>query len=509
MALDIIRVLADPIHVAKFQRICGVVYEKPEKIDQQTQTRTQPSDSDSSDHDEKTQEMSQRHINGTGMRSPYNSCESLVTSNINHRSQCNSEKKLETNNNLDLEKTSTQNISNGSLRCNCIDEGSTPATKTKKIGRKKPYHTIEPTSRIYSKGSIFECDANSTKHANISNGITSAKDKHVTSPHAYTIKYRSLLYLSYFGAFLGNEEFYLTFFPFCIWNVDFLVVRQVAMLWAIVMYLGQATKDYLRWPRPPCPPVVRLETSYIQEFSMPSTHAMAGTAIPMYLAHLAMERYQVPLPVAATVAVLWFSITCFSRLYLGVHSILDLLAGFVYSVLIFFTFLRYVEDYDYYQQTHPFAVPAVLAAALMLCTVCYPDSHKNSSKGDAVQIVAALAGTAMGAWLGYHLGYMHEPEIRGPYSLQAPTLMWLGLSVLRFLSGLAVVAVVYVGIRWASIRAFSRLYGLDRPDKTHPSVMTCYKFTTYSAVGMAISILVPIVHMQLGIQRPSLFYEVL
>ena len=185
------------------------------------------------------------------------------------------------------------------------------------------------------------------------------------------------------------------------------------------------------------------------------------------------------------------------------------MAGFVYSVLIFFTFLRYVEDYDYYQQTHPFAVPAVIAAALMLCTVCYPDSHKNSSKGDAVQIVAALSGTTMGAWLGYYLGYMQEPLLRGPYTLDAPTLGWLGLSLLRFFSGLAVVAVVYLATRLASIRAFSWLYGLDRPDKTHPPVMTSYKFTTYSIVGVTISFLVPVIHLQLGIHRPSIFYEVL
>ncbi|RUS76479.1 hypothetical protein EGW08_015763 [Elysia chlorotica] len=509
MASDVLRVLADPIYVAKFQRACGVIYEKPEKIDQQTQTRAQPSDSDSSDHDERCQESPLGSTGSDGLSAvpSSNTCLDSVGSNsLRHRASDSGDKTNETNNNL--KKTSNNNISNGSTRCNCADDESGTATKTKKSIRKKQYHTIEPTSRIYAKGGIFECDADSKTSLN--NGNAVGKDKqHVPPSPAYSIKYRPLLYLAYFGAFLGNEEFYLTFFPFCIWNVDFLVVRQVAMLWAIVMYLGQATKDYLRWPRPPCPPVVRLETSYIQEFSMPSTHAMAGTAIPLYLAHLAIERYQVPLPVAATVALLWFSITCFSRLYLGVHSILDLLAGFLYSVLIFFTFLRYVEDYDYYQQTHPFAVPAVLAAGFMLCTVCYPDSHKNSSKGDAVQIVAALAGTTIGAWLGYHLGYMHEPQAQGPYSLELPSLLWLGMSMLRFFSGLAMVAVVYLSIRFASIRGFSWLYGLDRPDKTNPSVMTSYKFTTYSAVGAAISFLIPVIHLQLGIHRQSLFYEVL
>lgn len=491
MASDLLQLLADPIYVAKFQRTCGVIYEKPEKIDQQTQTRAQPSDSDSSDHDEKLQDKSQI----PGHTSPVLSLLNSSSEDI-RLDDCTVEKSSETNN----------NARNNSFRCNCVEGENTAAAKIRKISRKKQY-TIEPTSRIFSKGGIFESGVENRKSLNINN--VGGKEKHAPPPPAFKIKYRPLLYLAYFGAFLGNEEFYLTFFPFCIWNVDFLVVRQVAMLWAIVMYLGQATKDYLRWPRPPCPPVVRLETSYIQEFSMPSTHAMAGTAIPLYLAYLAIERYQIPFPVAATVAVLWFSITCFSRLYLGVHSILDLLAGFLYSLLIFLTFLRYVEDYDFYQQTHPFAVPAVMAAALMLCTVCYPDSHKNSSKGDAVQIVAALAGVTMGAWLGYYLGYMHEPQHQGPYSVEMPTLSWLGFSLLRFLSGLAMIALVYLGTRLASLHIFSWLYGLDRPDKTHPLVMTSYKFTTYSIVGFAISLIIPLIHLQLGIHRPSLFYEVL
>jgi sphingosine-1-phosphate phosphatase 2 len=59
------------------------------------------------------------------------------------------------------------------------------------------------------------------------------------------------------------------------------------------MYTGQAAKDYLRWPRPTSPPVVRLETNFQQEFAMPSTHAMSATAIPFMLAYTIISRYEV------------------------------------------------------------------------------------------------------------------------------------------------------------------------------------------------------------------------
>lgn len=112
-------------------------------------------------------------------------------------------------------------------------------------------------------------------------------------PTRISIRYPLVHAWARLGAVLGNEEFYLSVFPFLLWSVDSLVIRQTAMLWCLVMYLGQATKDYLRWPRPPSPPVIRLETQHLQEFSMPSTHAMAGTAIPLLLSRLLLERYEV------------------------------------------------------------------------------------------------------------------------------------------------------------------------------------------------------------------------
>lgn len=100
-------------------------------------------------------------------------------------------------------------------------------------------------------------------------------------------------YIFCFGASLGNDEFYLTFFPFFLWNVDSLIMRQVILIWVMSMYFGQAAKDVIRWPRPKMPPVVRLEKRYELEYGMPSTHAMVGTTIPFCLLILLREQYEV------------------------------------------------------------------------------------------------------------------------------------------------------------------------------------------------------------------------
>ncbi len=59
------------------------------------------------------------------------------------------------------------------------------------------------------------------------------------------------------------------------------------------MYIGQVMKDILKLPRPPSPPVVKLETRVDAEYGMPSTHAMAATAISFTLLLSAQERVKV------------------------------------------------------------------------------------------------------------------------------------------------------------------------------------------------------------------------
>lgn len=121
------------------------------------------------------------------------------------------------------------------------------------------------------------------------------KHKHVKTSGGvqYAILNKPLYLIFRLGALMGNEEFFLGFFPFFLWNVDSVVGRQTIFMWCLTMYLGQAAKDVIRWPRPPSPPVVRLETEHSGEHGMPSTHAMAGTVIPCSLFLLIHERYEV------------------------------------------------------------------------------------------------------------------------------------------------------------------------------------------------------------------------
>lgn len=125
------------------------------------------------------------------------------------------------------------------------------------------------------------------------NGHSWHKTYKVT-PHR--IKYKSLYYAFKFSSFFGDESFYLTCLPFMTWNIDSYLMRHVVIVWGIAMYCGQVLKDIFQWSRPSTPPVVRLDTDFAQEFSMPSTHAVAASSIPLVMAYTIVYRYQVIIP---------------------------------------------------------------------------------------------------------------------------------------------------------------------------------------------------------------------
>lgn len=61
----------------------------------------------------------------------------------------------------------------------------------------------------------------------------------------------------------------------------------------VFFLLGQAVKEIVCRGRPECPPVIRLQKRWSEEYGMPSTHAMASIAIPASLFYYLYQRYEV------------------------------------------------------------------------------------------------------------------------------------------------------------------------------------------------------------------------
>ena len=99
------------------------------------------------------------------------------------------------------------------------------------------------------------------------------------------------------------------------------------------MFLSlKALKDVLKWPRPAMPPAVRLELRWDNEFGMPSTHSMMALALPLSLIIFTSQKQYWGFCLGLGVLALLLVTSC--RLYLGMHTVLDILVGLILSSLI-------------------------------------------------------------------------------------------------------------------------------------------------------------------------------
>ncbi|KAL2716899.1 sphingosine-1-phosphate phosphatase 1-like isoform X1 [Vespula squamosa] len=251
----------------------------------------------------------------------------------------------------------------------------------------------------------------------------------------FIIKNRFWYYLFLFGTELGDEIFYSAFIPFWFWNIDGAVGRRVVLVWAIIMSIGQALKDVICWPRPACPPVVRLQNKWSEEYGMPSTHAMIGISIPFSILIFSMNRYIYSFPIGCTIASFWCILICISRLYLGMHTVLDIVAGLLLAITLMIPLIPLIDALDYYIVTN-FWVLTLLILISIITVVFYPCSNKwTPTRGDTTMVVSVTAGVHAGTWLNYKAGLLSFSFLSLPYDIVWPSYRKLGYMILRTVIG--------------------------------------------------------------------------
>ncbi|KAM3874827.1 sphingosine-1-phosphate phosphatase 2 [Diretmus argenteus] len=318
----------------------------------------------------------------------------------------------------------------------------------------------------------------------------------------YEVRNWLLYFLFRLSAGLGHEVFYITCLPCIHWNLDPFLCRRLINIWILVMYVGQVMKDVLKLPRPSSPPVVKLEMRVDAEYGLPSTHAMAATAISFTVLLSATSRIQFQFEVGLLIAVVLSSMVCLSRLYTGMHSVLDVICGVLTSVLLMLLTYPYWETFDRFQLTSPIS-PVVALALPLLLSYTYPElDHYTTTRGDTTTILGAGAGSSVGYWVNEQLGQTFEPRGELPVPLPALTARALAMGTARSLVG----AVALVGTRQVakvvSLQALCFWYRVpvnDRNARRRKEIEVPYKFVTYTCVGLVNSIVVNRVFILLGL----------
>ncbi|KAH9614208.1 hypothetical protein KSS87_019068 [Heliosperma pusillum] len=174
-----------------------------------------------------------------------------------------------------------------------------------------------------------------------------------------------------------SVPFYTAFLPLLFWSGHGRLARQMTLLMAFCDYIGNCIKDAVSAPRPSCPPVRRLtatkdEQENAQEYGLPSSHTLntvclsglSKKATRFIIAFIIAEtnvntRYLLCYILSYNVrtdgpeALVGFAIVglvvgliALGRIYLGMHSVIDIIAGFVLGLAILVFWLKVHECVD-------------------------------------------------------------------------------------------------------------------------------------------------------------------
>jgi hypothetical protein len=294
---------------------------------------------------------------------------------------------------------------------------------------------------------------------------------------------------------LGSEEFFLFIMPAVYWCVDASLGLRVATLLISSNSLNELLKLAFHLPRPfwvdERVRALSVETTY----GLPSGHAQTATAVWGGLATQIKQRW-----VWAVIVVLVILIS-FSRLYLGVHFLGDVVAGWVIGGLLVWVFARWGSAWVSRLKGLSLGIQIALAlgVALIYLALCYaaitlapPDPPQWAGTVSRVlpgeefnprnpETPVSAAGLIFG--LGLSLALLARgPHFRadGPFSKRA----------LRFAVGVLGVLVFWLGLR------------VIFPSGTD-IIALFFRFTRYTLIVVWALYLAPLVFLEFKLATPQ------
>lgn len=324
----------------------------------------------------------------------------------------------------------------------------------------------------------------------------------------YKIRVKFWYFLFLFGTQLGDELFCALFFSFWFWNIEPGVGRRLVLVWSMLMYVGQALKDIIRWPRPAMPPVVQLEQKWSLEYGMPSTHAMLGLAMPTSVLLFTMAKYNYPLVLGWCIVSAWCVLVCCSRLYLGMHSVADIVVGLGLSSFLLVGIVPLVDSADSYLLCSPLS-PLITITSSLLAALLYPTSDRwTPARGDTTAALGSYLGVHLGSWLNYQLGMISQASTLPPYTVAIPDTPDICLMVLRVLVGGLVAWLTFSLAKPVTLEIGCFLLGTTRDTNNNKHYAHLfYKFFTWLTVCFTVVFLSPLVFMWLGFPMKGAYSE--
>jgi membrane-associated phospholipid phosphatase len=302
--------------------------------------------------------------------------------------------------------------------------------------------------------------------------------------------------MKFFSA-LGLEEFYTLILPLLYWCVDAVIGLRIGSMLLISTNLYGFLKRIFAAPRP-----FWLDSrvqAHITEtsFGFPSGHAQNAASIWGLAAQQFKRR--------------WFTITTillilmigFSRVFLGVHGISQVVAGWLAGTLLLLAYMRWQPGLMrwFLRQHQPSQYLLVLASSAILVLIPWLVNvinaqwtlptlwQANASLADPELILDPFNPEGLisvgGTWLGMFTGALWFYHRFGIFNTAGHP----GIRTLRYLIGLVGVVLLWYGL------------GSVLPD-TIDLVGLGLRYLRYTLVGLWVSALAPLVFLRLRVAVP-------
>nr|XP_049580701.1 sphingosine-1-phosphate phosphatase 2 isoform X2 [Syngnathus scovelli] len=267
-------------------------------------------------------------------------------------------------------------------------------------------------------------------------------EKNNCSTPAYEVRNRLLHFLFLFSAGLGDEVFYITCLPCIHWCLDPFLCRRLINMWTF--------------------------------------------------------QFEAGLLIAVTLS----TMVCLSRLYTGMHSVLDVICGVLISALLMFLTHPFWEAFDQFQLSSMVSPIVALLLPLFL-SYTYPElDHYSTTRGDTTTILGVWAGCSVGYWVNKQLGETFEPQGMLPMPLPTLTRYTFASGTARFLVGVGALVGTRQVVKAAILHLLYWWYKVPKYDQSarmRKEIEVPSKFATYTAVGLVHSIMVSRVFILLGL----------
>ncbi|WRX23599.1 Phosphatidic acid phosphatase type 2/haloperoxidase - like 7 [Theobroma cacao] len=178
-----------------------------------------------------------------------------------------------------------------------------------------------------------------------------------------------------------SVPFYTAFLPLLFWSGHGKLARQMTLLMAFCDYMGNCIKDVVSAPRPSCPPVRRItatkdEEDNALEYGLPSSHTLNTVCLSGYLLYYVLSSAQsrdacVELAAVAFAGLL-VGLIGVGRIYLGMHSLIDIIGGLAVGLSMNMWMVLLSQDktvagiQQTYHQFHHEAVPQIFTSQLTI-----------------------------------------------------------------------------------------------------------------------------------------------